>query len=103
VPRLFVAIDFPPELQLSLSKLCNGMPEARWVKSGNFHLTLRFIGRVDDLLAAAVEAALARVEVPEFELALAGVGHFGCHTLWVGVAPNPALTRLQATIKAALQ
>jgi RNA 2',3'-cyclic 3'-phosphodiesterase len=103
VPRLFVAIDFPPELQLSLSNLCLGVPGARWVQPGNFHLTLRFIGQVDDAVATEINAALLRVEVAGFMLTLAGVGHFGCHTLWVGVEDNPALTRLQSAMEDELQ
>ena len=103
MPRLFVAIDFPPELQLGLSGLCIGMPGARWVQPGNFHLTLRFIGQVDDGIAAEINSALMRVNAPGFKLSLAGVGHFGCHTLWVGVEHNPALMCLQAAIEVELQ
>ena len=46
--RLFVGIDLPPELKLAVSLLCAGVPSARWVDAGNLHVTLRFIGEVDD-------------------------------------------------------
>ena len=46
--RLFVGIGFPPELKLRLSLLCSGVPGAKWVDPGNFHLTLRFIGETDE-------------------------------------------------------
>ena len=36
-------------------------------------------------------------------LSLAGVGHFGGHTLWVGVDKNPALISLQGRIEDRLQ
>ena len=52
--RLFVGIEFPPELKLAVSLLCNGVPGAKWVDPGNFHLTLRFIGDVDDTVAHEV-------------------------------------------------
>lgn len=77
MPRLFVAIDFPPEIKLSLWRLCVGLPGARWVAPGNFHLTLRFIGEVDDPTTAGIAAALEQVEAPRFWLTPAGVGHFG--------------------------
>jgi len=103
VPRLFVAIDFPPEIKLSLSELCIGVPGARWVAPGNFHLTLRFIGEVDDPTAAGIAAALQQVGAPRFWLTLAGVGQFGGHTLWVGVEQNPALLRLQNAVESQLR
>ena len=103
MPRLFVAIDFPPEVKLALSRLCVGVSGVRWVAPGNFHLTLRFIGEVDEPGAAGVAAALRQVEAPRFRLMLAGVGQFGGHTLWVGVAQNPALECLQNAVENRLQ
>jgi 2'-5' RNA ligase len=103
VPRLFIAIDFPPEIKLGLSRLCIGVPGVRWVAPDNFHLTLRFVGEVDDTTAAAIAAALRQVETPRFWLTLAGVGQFGGHTLWVGVEQNPALLWLQSAVEDTLQ
>ncbi len=47
--RLFVGIGFPPALKLQLSLLRSGVPGAKWVDPGNFHLTLRFIGETDEV------------------------------------------------------
>jgi len=103
VPRLFVGIDFPTEVKLSLAKPCAGVPGAKWVEPSKFHLTLRFIGTVEEPMAAEITAALRRVAAPRFGLTLAGVGHFGRHTLWVGVEENPALMCLQGKIENELQ
>jgi 2'-5' RNA ligase len=103
VPRLFVGVDFPQELKLALTKLCAGVPGAKWVQPCKFHLTLRFIGMVDDPTAANIAAVLLRIEESACMLSLAGVGHFGGHTLWVGVENNPALTCLQVRIEDCLQ
>jgi 2'-5' RNA ligase len=103
MPRLFVAIDFPAAIKLSLSTLCGGVVGVRWVAPENFHLTLRFIGEVDDETAAAVTAALRHVELPCFPLTLAGVGQFGGHTLWVGVDESTALICLQGAIEKELE
>jgi hypothetical protein len=54
------------------SLLCAGMPEARWVEPERFHLTLRFIGAVDDAMAHDITAALQRIEASPFALTLAG-------------------------------
>ena len=73
--RLFVGIEFPPELKLWL--LQSGIGGARWIDPGNFHLTLRFIGEVDEGTAADVDEALLRLTGRPFSVQLAGVGIFG--------------------------
>jgi 2'-5' RNA ligase len=104
--RLFVGIGLPPELKLRLSLLCSGVPGAKWVEPGNFHVTLRFIGEVDEGRAADIDEALAQIRAPRFELTLAGVGLFGSATkarmLWVGVEKNPALLHLHDKVESAL-
>jgi RNA 2',3'-cyclic 3'-phosphodiesterase len=104
--RLFVGIPFPPELKLRLSQLCAGLPGAKWVDPGNFHLTLRFIGEVGEDLAADIDAALSRLRARPFVLQLAGTGVFGnggaARSLWVGVERNPPLAALRDKIEQAL-
>src|ERR1700693_6334684 len=96
--RLFVGIGLPPDLKLRISLLCTGVPEARWVDAGNFHLTLRFIGEVDEGVASDIDAALLRLRARRFDLALAGVGSFGDRMLWVGGDKRPALHHLRNKI-----
>ena len=103
--RLFVGIEFPPELKLRLSLLCTALPGARWIDPGNLHLTLRFIGEITEDLAADVDEALARLKARRFALQLAGTGVFGGnrpHTLWVGVERDPDLVVLHDKIEMAL-
>ena len=103
--RLFVGIEFPPELKLHLSMLETGIAGAKWVDAGNLHLTLRFIGEVDEGVAADVDAALAHVRARRFTLQLAGAGVFGGgkpRQLWVGVERHPDLVALRDKIEQAL-
>jgi 2'-5' RNA ligase len=103
--RLFVGIEFPPELKLRLSLLCTGVAGAKWVDPGNFHLTLRFIGEITEDVAADVDEALSRIKARRFELQLAGTGVFGGNrprALWVGVERDPELMRLHDKIEQAL-
>lgn len=109
--RLFVAIALPDQQRARLAALANGLPGARWVAEQNLHLTLRFLGELDGNEAGDVDAALAGVRMPGFELRLEGVSHFGegrkLRQLWAGVQANPALVRLrdkveQAVIRAGL-
>jgi 2'-5' RNA ligase len=105
VLRLFVGIEFPPELKLRLSLLSTSMPGARWVDAGNFHLTLRFIGEVGRDVAADIDDALGRLRARHFTLQLAGTGVFGGdrpRALWVGVEREPELVSLRGKIEQAL-
>src|SRR4029077_21188433 len=103
--RLFVGIEFPPELKLRLSLLETSLPGARWVDPGNLHLTLRFIGEIAEDIAADVDEALARLKARPFTLQLAGTVVFGAtkpRALWVGVEREPALVALRDAIELAL-
>ncbi len=104
--RLFVALTLPEDVRRRLAGLANGLPGARWVKPENLHLTLRFLGEVDNLAAADVDDALAKIQCPGFDLSLNVIGHFGegrkLRALWVGVEANADLMRLQEKIEQAL-
>ena len=104
--RLFVGIGFPPELKLRLSLLCSGIPGAKWVDAGNFHLTLRFIGEIGEDIAADVDDTLSRLRARRFTLQIAGTGVFGGgdkpRSLWVGVERTPELVGLRDKIEQAL-
>ncbi len=62
MPRLFTGLAIPPEISEQLSFLRGGLPGARWVDPVDYHLTLRFIGDIDDALANDVYEHLSFVE-----------------------------------------
>lgn len=104
--RLFTAIELPESLRIRLSLLQGGVPGARWSPAENLHLTLRFIGEVDEAVANDIDDALNSLRAPAFELTLRGAGEFGGrdpHALWIGVAASEPLARLAAKIESALQ
>jgi 2'-5' RNA ligase len=104
--RLFVALLLPARVLEDLTRLCSGLPGARWVSPENMHLTLRFIGEVDGAGADDVHMALKRIRGPAFPLALSGLGSFQSgrkiRQLWAGVADQPALIRLADDVEKAL-
>jgi len=102
--RLFVGIGFPPELKLRLSLLCSGVPGAKWVDPGNFHLTLRFIGEIGEDTAVDIDDALSRLGARRFTLQIAGTGVFGDkpRNLWAGVERSPELVGLRDKIEQSL-
>jgi 2'-5' RNA ligase len=63
--RLFVAIAVPEGVRQAVDRI--ERPESddvRWADPSSWHVTLRFLGEVDDDVAAAAEAALAAVRCP---------------------------------------
>ena len=82
--RLFVALEIPEQVRARLAMLGGGVPGARWMSAEQLHLTLRFIGEVDENEANDIDDALATIRAPKFTLELAGVGEFG------GKIPRPA-------------
>ena len=104
--RLFVAVDFPADVRERLAGLGGGVPGARWTEAENLHLTLRFIGEVPEDQVAEIDAALAEIRAPGFDLTLDGVGVFGSNRnariLWAGVERSEGLTHLQAKVESAV-
>lgn len=75
--RLFLGIPLPPEQALALSAICAGLHGVRWVDPGNYHVTIRFVGEIDEGTASDLDAAVASLRAPRFNLAIAGLGYFG--------------------------
>src|SRR3954470_20634369 len=99
MPRLFTGVEIPSEIGQSLSMLRGGLPGARWIDPDNYHLTLRFIGDVDDDIAGEVAWMLGKVRRKDFTLRLDGLSSFGGRkprAVVAAVAPSPAVMELQA-------
>lgn len=104
--RLFVAVPLPGDIRQRLALLSGGIPGASWLAPDTLHLTLRFIGEVEEDVAADIDDALARIRLPAFSLGLAELGLFATgrnlRTLWAGVERSAPLARLQAKVETAV-
>lgn len=99
MPRLFTGVEIPPDVALSLSMLRGGLPGARWIDAENYHVTLRFIGDVDDSVAHDVASMLDQVKRRAFDLHFEGITSFGGRkprAVVASVASEPMLMELQA-------
>jgi 2'-5' RNA ligase len=82
----------------------------KWVRAENIHLSLKFLGDVDDarepeLRAALQRAAGARSEPRPLTLQITGFGVFPDYhrpqVLWAGVTPDPSVELLQHGVEQA--
>jgi RNA 2',3'-cyclic 3'-phosphodiesterase len=99
MPRLFTALEISRPVAESLASLRGGLSGARWIDAENYHVTLRFLGDVDDRTARDVEQALAMIRRPAFTVTLDQLASFGGDKPRAIVAkarPTPALMELQA-------
>lgn len=100
MPRLFTGLEVPSDVRLALSLKRGGLTGARWIDPENYHITLTFIGDVDNRTADEVSYELERLSHSDsFTIRLSYLGVFGGGTpraLYAGVENNEALGRLQA-------
>ncbi|MEM1377114.1 MAG: RNA 2',3'-cyclic phosphodiesterase [Pseudomonadota bacterium] len=101
MPRLFAAIEIPHHAAMMLSMLKGGLSGARWIDQENYHLTLRFMGDLENHVADEVLNELAAVKKPKFEIGLSGLNAFGGkkpHSLYAQTTACPSLYELQSEI-----
>lgn len=98
--RCFVGLALPPPWQESLDRVA-GRLAARltsrisWTRPGNWHITLKFLGQVEQARLPEVVKALRGVSFASFGLALGGGGSFAAagqapRALWTGLAQGAA-------------
>lgn len=104
--RLFVAVSVPEEgkaVSLEVADRLRSRIEerasVRWVTAEHLHLTVRFIGHVDDRQVEAIrESLVPALRLRPFDVALHGCGVFpergAPRVIWLGVSEG--LTSLRA-------
>ena len=108
--RLFVAVTPPAdaldELEAAVAPLRSSCPELRWTGRQNWHVTLAFLGQVDDAVADKLGPALGEA-VATVRAGLVSLGPAGsfprdrawANVLWVDVKDQGGfLARLAATV-----
>lgn len=111
--RTFVALELSRELKQGILALIEELRgagvRASWGRASTLHLTLKFLGDVDeDVLDAVVEAVgRAAREVDPFTLETGSLGAFPTprrpRVLWLGVEPERVLFDLQEAAESELE
>lgn len=105
--RLFAGLDLPESIKENLSQLQKGLPEALWRPQNKMHLTLRFIGNLEEPVAEEVLKELRYVRFPAFHYSLKGIGYFEKagvpHHIWAGVDEDKAIHELHDKIDSAVK
>ena len=111
--RSFIAIDLEPGLKTALQGLIRVLEttraDVRWAQTNSLHLTLKFLGEIDEEKAAVVKRALQEVagRHASFPLRLEGTGAFpdelNPRILWAGFAAETGLLAFQAELERELE
>ena len=106
--RLFFALWPGAEVQAALAEAgaaALGRRKARRVAADKLHITLAFLGEVDDRTQACAESVAASLAGRAFDLSLDQLGYWGRRgLLWAGPAATPpALSALVADLGAGLE
>lgn len=112
--RTFIAVDLPAEVRASLSRCqerlgAATMPYVKWMDLQGIHLTLKFLGNVDQATLPQLWEALAMpvAGVSPFRLQVGALGAFpgpqNPRVLWVGLAGDlEALLTLHRSVEEAV-
>lgn len=106
--RVFVAVDIPEDVKDSISQLyaeLSGL-EARIVERKELHITMNFIGEVNDKKIDDISEAISSVKEKRFEVSVEGLGAFTpqqMRTIYVGITKGAEeLVRIQKQLSDAL-
>ena len=110
--RLFVALEIPSGVRENLATLLASLraitKEPRWVRAENLHITLKFLGEVDEDKLDAVRSALGKIRSEQpVTLEFRGLGFFPNEkhprVFWAGIEASANLKTLAADIESALE
>jgi 2'-5' RNA ligase len=112
VIRAFIAVEIDPRvidhISAAITELKSRVPAVRWVTPTNFHLTLKFLGDVEEAQINRIGAALEEQlhPFPRFTINAKGLGVFPDsrrpRILWVGLA-GIELASLVSRLESALE
>lgn len=108
--RSFIAFDLPERVKGEIEKVQNLLKNhglnCRFKRRDNFHLTLKFLGEIDELQREAVIQSLSGLakNFSPFNLTVGGFGAFpntaNVRVLWLGVGGElEVLTSLQSELE----
>lgn len=110
--RCFIAIDFPEEIKKEFRKILEVVSplskDVKWVPIENIHVTIKFLGEVEDTLIQKISQRLIEVSCRHnpFSIEIKGVGMFPNerrpNVLWVGINKPEPLTNLYQDIEDSL-
>jgi len=76
--RAFISINIPEEIRKEIKKIQDKLPEffGKKIGLGNLHLTLKFLGEIEEEKISAVKEKLREIKIEKFETEIDEIGVF---------------------------
>lgn len=104
--RAFIAIELPEEIKDYLKELQKELMGIRVSFVKDFHLTLKFLGEVDEFTLEKIKNKLKEIKFEPFSLKLTNIGVFPnesyIRVVWVGAEPEQKVVELQKKVENSL-
>ncbi|KEI96122.1 RNA 2',3'-cyclic phosphodiesterase [Clostridium botulinum] len=104
--RVFYAVTFYEEAKEKLIEykniVVNNSAKGRFTNKNNFHLTLEFIGEVDEKKLSLLTNILYKLQNPPKEVVTSYIGSFkrrDKEIIWLGIEENKCLITLQRELR----
>ena len=108
--RTFIAVDFPPNMLKKIGEITTFFktltPEKglKWVETGNLHLTIKFLGEIEENKTDQVKLTLAQALKDQncFDIEIAGLGMYpnkrAPRVIWLGIVGASPLKEVYQVI-----
>ncbi len=85
--RIFIAIEIPEKIKKEIIKIQNQLPKFNGKKTEkeNLHLTLKFLGEVDEKKLDQIRKILRKIKLNSFETEIKKIGMFSDRIIWLGM------------------
>ncbi|MCX6749499.1 MAG: RNA 2',3'-cyclic phosphodiesterase [Candidatus Pacearchaeota archaeon] len=76
--RAFISIDLPENIRKEIEKIQKKLPafEGKFTELENLHLTLKFLGDVDEKILIEIKRRLREIKIKKFETRVSELGSF---------------------------
>lgn len=105
--RLFIALDISRDAIDELKKVQAKLVNSKLTLVKEFHLTLKFLGEIEENKVEAIKERLNKVKFEGFEVCTSDLGVFpsieNIRVVWVGLEPRDKIEALQKKIEDSLK
>ncbi|MBI2507995.1 RNA 2',3'-cyclic phosphodiesterase [Candidatus Woesearchaeota archaeon] len=100
--RCFIAVDLPENIKQKLGGILLDERFADAVKVSDYHLTLKFLGDINEPTLERVKKELCKIRFKPFKLKLDKIGSFPnrnfIRVIWIGVTPKRKIINLMMDV-----